>query len=111
MSDEFLKSAEKRVSKASDDSEADIEDAFCKHAIKSGCKALKLVYLRRRGFPDRTVLCPNGRVLFIEFKRKNTHQTSTQFAVQQMLEYLGFNYYICREIGQAEQILQNFLKN
>ena len=50
-------------------SEADIENDFVKYAESRGCLAIKLRIDGQRGFPDRTVITPRGRVLFIEFKK------------------------------------------
>ena len=84
--------------------------AFCKHASGLGCKALKLILLNLRGFPDRTVLCPDGRVFFIEFKRAGGRQSPAQKAAERMLRGFGFEYYVCDKIGQAERILDAFIR-
>lgn len=105
----FLSNATKRKAKQSEIAEDDIEGVFCKHAKRKGCKALKLTYLNKRGFPDRTVVCAGGRVFFIEFKRKDKKQSRQQKVAQVMLESFGFEYYVCDVIGQAERILDDFL--
>ena len=107
--DKFLNNATKRKAKDKEITEADIENKFCKFAKTKGCESLKLVFLNKKGFPDRTVLCPKGRILFIEFKRLGKKQSPAQKLVQRMLERLGFEYYVCDQIGQAENILENFL--
>ena len=106
---EFLASAKKTIDKKSQVTEADIEDTFCKFAKRNKCNALKLVFLRKKGFPDRTVLCPNGRVLFIEFKRNGKPLSPAQVLVKVMLTGFGFEYHVCDRIGQAENILGDFL--
>jgi len=107
---EFLSRASKTKAKASEIKEKDdVELPFCKYAERNGCKALKLVYLRKKGFPDRTVICPGGKVFFIEFKRPGKPQTPAQKIVQKLLESFGFEYYVCDQPGQAEKILENFL--
>ncbi len=106
---EFLNRAKKRAVKKSEITEADIEGEFCKQAKKSGCSALKLIFLNKKGFPDRTVLCPGGKVFFIEFKKKGKKQSPIQKVVQKSLESFGFQYYVCDEIGQAEKHLNRFL--
>ena len=105
----FIKSAEKKVKKDKEITETSIENEFVEYAKRNGCKALKLVYLHGRGFPDRTVICPEGRVFFIEFKRKNKKQSANQKSVQKMLESFGFEYYVCDVMGQAEQMLDRFI--
>lgn len=108
--EEFLSRATKRVKKKSQVKEADIESTFVTYAKNNGCKAYKLIILNIKGFPDRTVLCPQGRVLFIEFKRKGKATTAPQVGVRKILESLGFAYHVCDAIGQAEQILDDFLE-
>ena len=87
----------------------DIEAPFCKYAKAKGCNPLKLIILRKKGFPDRTILCPGGRVFFIEFKRPGKPSSPPQILVRKMLERLSFEYYVCDQPGQAEIILDNFL--
>ena len=109
-SQDFISRASKTKAKASEIKEKDdVELPFCKYAERNGCKALKLVYLRKKGFPDRTVICPGGKVFFIEFKRPGKPQKPAQKIVQKLLESFGFEYYVCDQPGQAEKILDNFL--
>ena len=83
--------------------EADIERAYVKFIKGTGCNALKLVLLNQRGFPDRTVLF-NGKVIFVEFKIKGGKLRPSQKAWELTLTKLGFKYFLCDEIGQAEKI-------
>ena len=106
---DFLSNALKRKSKNSEISETDIETTFVKFAKNNRCQALKLIFLNKKGFPDRTIICPGGRVFFIEFKKKNKPQSAIQIKVMKMLLKFGFEYHICDEKGQAEKILLAFL--
>jgi len=109
-SQDFISRASKTKSKAEEIKEKDdVELPFCKYAERNGCKALKLIYLRKKGFPDRTILCPGGKVFFIEFKGPGKPQSPAQKIVQKLLESFGFEYYVCDQPGQAEKILENFL--
>lgn len=107
----FLVKANKRKIKQSEIEETDIEEIYCKYAKHRGCIAYKLVFLSRRGFPDRTTLCRGGRILFIEFKRKGKGLTSLQEKVMKIIIDFGFEYYICDEIGQAENHLNKLLSD
>lgn len=107
---EFVKRAKKNISKRGEVTEANIENPFVEYAKSKGCKAYKLVFLVGRGFPDRTVLCPGGKIFFIEFKRKGKKPSEHQNKVRQILEELGFEYYVCDKLGQAEKILDGLLK-
>ncbi len=106
---EFLSRAIKRKAKRVEVKEIDIEKAFCKYADKLGCKALKLIFLNKKGFPDRTIICHGGRIFFIEFKRKGKKPSPAQIVVRKILESFGFEYYICDTEGQAEYYLDKFL--
>lgn len=107
--DKFLSNASKTISKKSEIKEIDIESDFCSYAKKRKCNPLKLIILNKRGFPDRTILCPGARVFFIEFKRNGKSSSAIQKLVRKMLESYGFEYYVCDEKGQAENILDGFL--
>jgi hypothetical protein len=105
----FCKNANKTKLKNESTSEFNIESEFCKYAKTKNCKALKLAFVYKKGFPDRTVILPSGKVFFIEFKRKNKKQSATQKLTQRMLENFNFKYFVCDKIGQAEEILDFIL--
>ncbi len=50
-------------------SEAAIENRFVRWCQKQNIPCLKLAIVNGRGWPDRTVLLPDGRIVFLEFKR------------------------------------------
>ena len=107
---EFVKRAKKTVAKRSKTKEVkDIEKPFVSFSKKHKCKAYKLVFFVGRGFPDRTVLCPGGRILFIEFKTPTGRLSAHQVDVKNKLEGLGFTYLVCDQPGQAERELLRFL--
>lgn len=109
--DEFLARASKtRKNRKQLDEKKDIEAPFCKYAKTKGCHPLKLILLRKKGFPDRTVLCPGGRLLFIEFKRPGETLMGPQIIVRRLLESLGFEYHVCDRPGMAEKLLDKFLE-
>lgn len=49
--------------------ESELESRFARYVESRGGLCLKLVDAHRNGFPDRTVIRPDGSILFIEFKR------------------------------------------
>ena len=109
--DDFIARATQTVSKRLEIAETDIEKHYVKHAKNKGCKALKLILLNKKGFPDRTTLCPGSRIFFIEFKKKGKKPSPAQVLIRRLLKSFGFKYYVCDEIGQAEKHLDRFLKN
>lgn len=56
--------------------ESTLERHCAKVAALQGCILLKLSNLR--GWPDRLLLAPNGRVAFIEFKREGGRLSELQ---------------------------------
>lgn len=106
---DFLNKAEKTTRKASEVTEKKIENTFVKYAKKLNCWAVKLVLLAGRGWPDRTCLF-KGHVFFIEFKRKGKKPTDKQDEIRKKLQNIGFKYYVCDQIGQAEKILNQYNK-
>ena len=108
----FIASAEKFEKKQLEVTEKDVEDAFVQYAKNNGCRALKLRFLSGRGFPDRTVLCPGGRMFFIEFKRpgKSIVLKNIQAMIRddELVPY-GFEYYVCNDEEKSKQILDDFL--
>lgn len=113
MTEQFLKAAQRKKKREAVKVEKDAEERFVNLAKKFGCRAYKLVLLGLRGFPDRTVLCPGGRVFFIEFKRKNRKfkEESIQGKYQKILTKLGFQYYVCYTFEEAENCLKEFLES
>jgi hypothetical protein len=109
LNNQFIRRAAKTIAKREEIPEVDIEDHYVAHAKSRKCKALKLVYLRKKGFPDRTTLCRGGRILFIEFKRKGKKPTKLQALARKLLRSFGFEYHVCDKIGQAEQALDEFI--
>lgn len=107
--DDFVSRASKTEAKKKEVPEANIERSFVKYAKSCGVRAEKLVLLSGRGWPDRTVFCKEGIVFFIEFKRKGKKITPAQRIIKRILEKLGFDYYVCDEIGQAERILNGYI--
>jgi len=58
--------------------ERDIEMAVCRYAKKKGWLAYKFTSPSRRSVPDRILLQPGGRAIFIEFKRPGGKPTKNQ---------------------------------
>lgn len=86
-----------------------IEDAFVAFAEQKGCQAIKLRIDGQNGFPDRTVLCPNGFVFFIEFKSPNGSWRAGQIEWRKKIEVLGFIVLEVRFAGEAERFLEELL--
>jgi len=70
--------------------EEKIEKRFCDLAKMHGAKCLKLSIISRRGYPDRVLLYPGGRVEFVELKRPGKKPRKLQEKRLRELRDLGF---------------------
>ena len=69
--------------------EINIEERFVAYVTKRGMWCPKTIVLGRRGFPDRTLFLPDGRVFFIEFKRYRKRPRATQNVLHKKLKGFG----------------------
>lgn len=90
--------------------EKDIEKAFCKYAESKNCKAIKFVDPTTRGAPDRLVLLPKGKVLFIEFKTSTGRLSEHQVTYHKALNGLGLAVFICKSTQEAIDVLNSRLR-
>lgn len=58
------------------------------------------------GASDLILVKPN-RVVFIEMKKLSGRQSKEQRTFQSNIEYLGFEYYICRSLDEFKKIVEN----
>jgi len=58
--------------------EKDIEDRVCKYAKTKGILVYKFTSPARAAVPDRLLICPDGKIFFIEFKRTGQKPTPAQ---------------------------------
>lgn len=70
--------------------EQDVEDDLVKGVEALGGLCLKVKVLGRVGFPDRLVLLPGGRVIFVELKKPRGKVASWQGRWHEALSRLGF---------------------
>jgi len=87
------------------------ETRFVQYAAALGCYAYKLEIPGIRGAPDRMVLCPDGRVLFMELKREKGAKgvSYQQKRFHTILTRLGFSVITVFGFEQAKAALNDFL--
>ncbi len=91
-------------------SEADIE-----RALTQECKRLHLILLKlwpfnMVGIPDRLVLAPGGRVLFLELKTEQGKLAPRQKYWQRRLTRYGFQYTCTSGLRETLETVQEFVK-
>lgn len=59
----------------------------------------------RAGVADLVVLLPNGRTAFLEVKTPTGKQSEHQKDFQNMVEFLGFKYFLVRSVDDVEKAL------
>ncbi len=75
--------------------ENDLESRCVQKIEALGGEAWKLVLLRRRGFPDRSIFLPGIPAFFVEFKRpKKGRVSAQQTEVKRRLTELGQTVYV-----------------
>lgn len=76
-----------------------------------GGMAIKINSLSMSGLPDRLVLLPGGKVLFVELKAPGKEMRTLQVKRKRQLEALGFLVYCLDDIKQIEKILGEVMPN
>lgn len=77
---------------------------------QSGGLALKFVSPAFTGVPDRIVLMPEGKMVFVELKSTGKGLTPRQAIVFPMLRKLGFIVVVIDSQSQLDEFLNNMKK-
>ena len=85
--------------------EQKIERRLRKENELIGGKALKFVSPGVSGVPDRIVLLPGGKVIFIELKAPGKKLRPIQELRKKELEKLGFDYWIVDSYEEIDSLL------
>ena len=70
--------------------EKDIERKLKKRVESLGCMCLKFVSPGYAGVPDRMILAPGGKIIFVELKAPGKKERPRQSYVQRKFRELGF---------------------
>ena len=84
--------------------EKDIEKSLVKRIEGVGGKAFKFTSPNRRSVPDRLVLLPGGKVMFVECKRPGGKPTQLQAAEHKRLRDLGFEVLVVDSMDAVKQM-------
>ncbi len=82
--------------------ERDLERQLRDRLKAAGCLALKFVSPGYTGVPDRIVLIPGGRIVFVEMKAPGGKERPRQSYVQAILRRYGFAVF--SGVDSAEKI-------
>ena len=86
--------------------EKQIEKRLCEEVKALGGIAIKLNSLSMAGLPDRLILMPRGKVIFVELKSPGKKLRPVQIKRKRQLEGLGFKVYCIDDVKQIEKILK-----
>lgn len=85
--------------------ESNIERQFKKAVGRQGGKALKLTCPGTAGMPDRLVLLPGGRALFVELKAPGKKMRPLQQKRRKQLQDLGFQVYCIDSVAAIRRFV------
>lgn len=86
-------------------SEKVLEAALVREAHRAGCHALKFTSLTEPGYPDRLVLMPGGRVLWVELKSGGEKPRRLQEIRHKELRGLGFEVTVVSSAEHLQDII------
>ena len=88
--------------------ERDIE-TYLRDRVKAlGGRAFKFVSPGNAGVPDRLVLLPGGRMVFVELKAPGRHPTPLQVAQQQRIVGLGFDVWVIDSFEAVDELIRQY---
>ena len=87
--------------------ERTIEAAVVRAATRLGVLHTKLNLVGRRGWPDRCFWLPDGRPLFIEFKRSGLVPTPLQAHTHEQLRAIGYRVEVVDDAAVGVELLED----
>lgn len=90
--------------------EKDIEKRLVREVKKLGGLCLKWVSPGNSGVPDRIVLMPGGKAIFVELKRPEGREEALQRYWKATLEALGFDCYTIYDYTEMQELIRKLAK-
>ena len=84
-----------------------IEHQLVRQVSKLGGLALKFVSPGMAGVPDRLLLFPGGKAVFVETKAPGKKPRPLQVHRHEQLRALGFRVYVIDEMKQIREVLDD----
>ena len=85
--------------------EREIESYLNENVKKRGGRAYKFVSPGNRGVPDRMILLPGGRIIFVELKTKDRYPTKLQRVQIKRMRDLGADVRVIRGMDAVKDFL------
>ena len=89
-------------------SEKAIERYLVDEVKKLGGVCLKYSNQNMAGFPDRLILLPGARTIWVELKSRGKHTTALQDIRLRALNKLGYDTYICDNKEAIDKIIKTY---
>lgn len=90
-----------------EESEKVIESHLCRLTREAGGLALKYTSATQTGYPDRLLLFPGGKTVWVEVKSKGLYPTPLQCLRIRRLREVGQRVEICDSRQRAEEIVNS----
>lgn len=97
---------EERICRHAQISEKALERKLVTKMKEKGCLAVKMNDVNNSGLPDRLVLLPTGKALFVEMKSQGARPTPLQNSRIRELRRMGFTVYVI----DSEELLSEFMQ-
>jgi hypothetical protein len=89
-----------------------LESEIEQKAVKNVRRSLKCLQLKlyERHYPDRLILLPKGRAIFVEFKQSSGSLRTAQNIIQALLSELGFEVFTVYSEKEYEELFTFYSK-
>lgn len=81
-----------------------VEDRLKQRTDAAGGMCVKLVILATAGLPDRLVLLPGGRIMFVETKAPKKGATPLQKYMHGKIRALGFEVHVVNSLEAVDAL-------
>lgn len=97
--------AEERIYRNSETSEKAMEKRLVAQAKLGGCIPVKMTDPMQSGLPDRLIVLPDGKVMWVELKSEGKKPTALQEARIKELKELGHEVYVVSSKPELEMVV------
>ncbi len=89
-------------------SEKAIERYLVDEVKKLGGVCLKYSNQNMAGYPDRLILLPGARTIWVELKSKGKHTTTLQNVRIRTLQNLGYSVFVCDNKESVDNVIKTY---